>query len=142
RSISRSPVDGAGACAKAASGNAAASSATPRASVGFMAINLRIPYTQPTPGASFHADFVRELTRGVVRPAREMFGKHAAKILHGVYHGITGGLGPKVLHHQIAHALPVGVAHAGMNRLVSDDSQLAIVEGQVHEDAVAVPRLV
>src|SRR5437867_895372 len=48
--------------------------------------------------------------------------------------------GARTRHHPVAHALPVLVADVGVDALVADDRQLAILDRQIDEHARAMGR--
>src|SRR5256885_4090478 len=83
------------------------------------------------------ADVVWQLV-DVVGPAREEAREGGADLRDGADHGATDGARAEPLDHPIAHARPVVVAHAGVDALVADNRQLAVLDREVDEDAGAV----
>src|SRR5207247_509799 len=47
---------------------------------------------------------------------------------------------PEPLDHQVAHAVPVFVAHPDVNALVPDHGELPVLDGEIDEHAVALAR--
>src|SRR5262245_24275228 len=79
------------------------------------------------------ADVVGQLV-DVVGPAREKAGQRRADLGHGADDGRAESARAEPLDHPVAHAVPVVVADTGMNAVVADDRQLAVLDGEVDQD--------
>src|SRR5207249_2189581 len=90
----------------------------------------------PTPSAP-QTDVVRQLVDVVGTPRKEAreAGPH---LRDGADDGAADGARAEPLDHPVAHASPVVVAHAGMDALVADDRELAVLDREIDEDAGAM----
>src|SRR5690242_11733462 len=75
----------------------------------------------------------------VVGPAWEETGQRRTHLGHGADDGAADGARAKPIDHAIAHRRPVVVAHPRVDPLVADDSELAVLEGEIDEDARSMP---
>src|SRR5262245_8663602 len=89
----------------------------------------------PPPGdVAAETDVVGQLV-DVVRPTRKEPRQRRADLRDGADHRRAERARTKPLDHPVAHSAPVLVADPGMNPLVADDRELAILHGQIDQDA-------
>src|SRR5262249_14538455 len=75
---------------------------------------------------SGHAQVVIRV-RTIVGAARKMPAQDSADLGHGLDQGLPSAAFAQSGHHRVAHADPVLVADAGVNRVVADDGELALL---------------
>src|SRR5713226_6918181 len=87
--------------------------------------------------SSADADLVAQLVL-VVGTTREMPGQHASDLGDAGHHGLQRPALAEPRDHQVAHGLPVRVADVMVNALVADDGELAVLDGEIDQHAVAL----
>src|SRR5262249_50124661 len=85
---------------------------------------------------SRHADLVAQLVL-VAGPARVVLGQRAPELFDRALDRLAWGIRLEPLHHHVAHAMPVRIAHAAVDARVADDREAAIFNGEVAQTAVA-----
>src|SRR3989442_806213 len=128
-------VDGGGEPSRAQAATGKRRPATSRASRVF---HMRSSTVSLHPG-SRRADLIAELVR-VVRAPREVLRQDAADLGHTRDHGLAHPARPQALDHQVPDARPVVIADPGVDALVAHDGELAVLQREIDQPAVAPGR--
>src|SRR3989441_7404908 len=76
----------------------------------------------------------------IVGTARIVFGEGPAELLDRALDRLPRRVRPQLLDHQTAHPMPVAIADARVNALVTDNRQAPLLDREVDQHAVALGR--